>query len=204
MSSESDGSSSDCASDNFVADNGSDVEYNHDAEWRHIQSVFQYLIGIKTVFFEASRTARVTKSIYLESRFLQFLEFQIKKIQIFLHQILLQFRKNQNFFFQNIDKNCKNPTSDALDFVNLALLGASENPFHYRSSMKKPTVCITNTSSNKLFFGVSAWNFQGEIYTSTQLGQAQTEPRWSRFVKIIRFRRSSIIPLVKNVFWEHL
>jgi len=32
MSSEDDGSSSECGSDNFEADNGSDVEYNHDAE----------------------------------------------------------------------------------------------------------------------------------------------------------------------------
>ena len=38
------------------------------------------------------------------------------------------------------DKNCKNPTSDALDFVKIALVGASENQFHYRSSKKKPTV----------------------------------------------------------------
>ena len=48
---------------------------------------------------------------------------------MFLPKILLQFRKNQIFFLQNIDKNIKDPTSDALGFAKLALLGASEKQF---------------------------------------------------------------------------
>ena len=40
-----------------------------------------------------------------------------------------KFRKNKIFFLQNIDKNIKNPTFDALDFVKLALLETSEKQF---------------------------------------------------------------------------
>ena len=50
-----------------------------------------------------------------------FSESRIEKIQVFLPKILLQFQN------ENIDKNIKNPTSDAPDFVKLALLGASKS-----------------------------------------------------------------------------
>ena len=71
----------------------------------------------------------MTKNRYLKSRFLIFLEFRIKKISNFSSQNSSSFSNNQIFFLQNIDKNIKNPTSDALDFVKLALLGASEKQF---------------------------------------------------------------------------
>ena len=50
-------------------------------------------------FFEASRTARVTKNIYLESRFLQFLEFQIKKISNFSSSNSSSILKKSKYFF---------------------------------------------------------------------------------------------------------
>ena len=48
--------------------------------------------------------------------------------------------KKINFFFQNVDKNSKNPTSFALGFVSLALLRASKNRFQHRPCYLKPTV----------------------------------------------------------------
>jgi len=50
-------------------------------------------------FFEASRTARVTKNIYLESRFLQFLEFQIKKFSNFSSSNSSSILKKSKYFF---------------------------------------------------------------------------------------------------------
>ena len=48
--------------------------------------------------------------------------------------------KKINFFFQNVDKNSKNPASFALGFVSLALLRASKNRFQHRPCYIKPTV----------------------------------------------------------------
>ena len=80
-------------------------------------------------FFEAFGRAEVTKNRYLKSRFLIFSEFRIKKISNLSSQNYSSISKKSDFFLQNIDKNIKNPTSDALDFVKLALLGASEKQF---------------------------------------------------------------------------
>ena len=79
-------------------------------------------------FFEAFGKAKVTKIKYLKTRFLIFSEFRIKKNKFFF-QNSSSISKKSVFFLQNIDKNIKNPTSDALDFVKLALLGASEKQF---------------------------------------------------------------------------
>ena len=52
-----------------------------------------------------------------------------KNFKIFFPKLLFNFEKIRFFFLQNIDKNIKNPTSDALDFVKLALLRAPEKQF---------------------------------------------------------------------------
>ena len=61
------------------------------------------------------------KHTYLKSRFLQFLELRKKKLN-FSSSKTSSFLKKNKKNIQNVDENCKNNASDALDFVILALL----------------------------------------------------------------------------------